>query len=346
MKNNTTLNNFGEIEIINLIEEIIFQKTRKHLIRDDSFFISLGDELKPQDDTYLVLNSDMLVSTTDAPPQMNHYQIGRKAVLMNISDLIVKGVVPKYIVLSLGLPKKMEVNSLRELIEGIVDYCLKLNIDYIGGDLNETKELILNPTVVGFQKKTNIIYRNGITVGDLLVANGKFGLTGVGLDILVNKRGIMSKYLKYKRSINSVLESEDLGKEALILAKNNLATASIDSSDGLAKSLTDLMLSNPNLGFEIDFNEKLVDGEAIKYAQEYNVSIENLVFNGGEEFIHIFTINPKCFDAAQKVICAKGGEILKIGKVISEETIYFLKEDKKLELKSGGYEHFKWSIAL
>jgi thiamine monophosphate kinase len=65
------------------------------------------------------------------------------------------------------------------------------------------------------------------------------------------------------------------------------------------------------------------------------------VFNGGEEFIHLFTINPEKFDSALKVINANGGQIYKIGKVISEAKIYYLKESKKFELKSRGFEHFK-----
>ena len=341
MKNNTTLNNIGEIEIINLIEEIIFQKTKKHLIRDDSFIFSLGDELKPQDDTYLVLNSDMLVSTTDVPPQMNHYQIGRKAVLMNISDLIVKGIAPKGIMISLGLPRVMNIGEFRELMNGIIDYCLKWNLEYIGGDLNETTELIINPTVFGIQTNSHIIYRNGMKAGDLLISNGKFGLTGVGFDILINKNGTLDKFPKFKRSIKSIIDIKDLGKEGIILAENHLATASIDSSDGLFKSLKDLMLSNPNMGFEIDFNQNLIDPEAIKYSQEFDISLENLVFSGGEEFIHLFTINPKSLDKVQAIIQANGGNIFKIGRVISKDCIYIIKDNKNIELKSYGFEHFR-----
>ena len=95
------------------------------------------------------------------------------------------------------------------------------------------------------------------------------------------------------------------------------------------------------MGFEIEFNENLIHQDSTKYSKEYNISLENLVFNGGEEFIHLFTINPKNLKKAQKVINSKGGKLFKIGKVISEEKIYFLKEGKRIELKSQGYEHFK-----
>ncbi|MFX1266652.1 MAG: thiamine-phosphate kinase, partial [Promethearchaeota archaeon] len=246
------IRDFGELKIIKIIDNLIFEKTGKELIQDDSFFFSLK-ELDFQSN--LILNSDMFVSTTDAPKQMNFHQIGRKSVLMNISDLMVKGVRPKGIIISLGIPKTLSMNFFDELMIGIIDYCKKWNLDYIGGDINKTKELIINPTVFGFKDPSMLIFRSGINRGDILVVNSKFGLTGVGFDILVRKKGNLKKYPKYKRSILSVLEPTDPGEEAYILANNSLATSSIDSSDGLAKSLRDLMLVNPHTGFEIDFND-------------------------------------------------------------------------------------------
>ncbi|MFX0188239.1 MAG: thiamine-monophosphate kinase [Candidatus Hodarchaeota archaeon] len=345
MKNNDTLSNLGEFQIIEFIEDLVFQKTGKRLIRDDSFFFSLDKNMLSPDGKQvdLIFNTDMLVSTTDVPKHMSFYQIGRKAVLMNLSDLIVKGVKPRGIFISFGLYSEMELSNLRDLMNGIIDYCVKWNIDYIGGDVNETKELIINPTIFGVHDCSKIVHRKGIKSGNYLVANGKFGLNGVGFDILLNKRADPKEYSIYKRSIMSVLEPEDLGNEAIILSEKNLATASIDSSDGLAKSLTDLMYSNReiDIGFEIEFNEELIDEEAFMYSEEFNIPLENLVFYGGEEFIHIFTIDPKSYDSALKAIKSQGGQIFQIGKVISEKKIYFLNKSEKIELKKSGFEHFK-----
>ncbi|UCD02088.1 MAG: thiamine-monophosphate kinase [Promethearchaeota archaeon] len=337
MKNNPQIGNLGETKLIKLIEELVSRKTGKELLSDDSFFY----EFKEKDsDNTIVLNSDMLVSTTDVTPLMNPYQIGRKSVIMNLSDLLVKGVKPRGLIISFGLPKEFKKRQFVELVNGIIDCSEKFELDYIGGDINETKELIINPTVFGFKNPSALIYRKGIKIGDILIVNNKFGLTGVGFDILLNRKGDLKGFPNYKRSIMSILEPKISGNEAFILSDRNLATASIDSSDGLSKSLQDLMISNPNLGFEITFNEDLIDKEAIKYSTEFDVSLEKLVFNSGEEFIHIFTIDPKVFDTAQRVIQSKGGQIFKIGKVISEESVYILKEREKKKLKSYGFEHF------
>ena len=345
MNDKTTLKNLGELQIIRIIENLIYNKTGKKLIRDDSFFFPLNKISFDLDkkDSVVIFNSDMLVSSTDVPLQMDFYQIGRKAVIMNISDLIVKGVEPKGIIISFGLNNDLKLVNFKELVNGILDSCIKWNIEYIGGDINETSELIINPAVFGFQIDSKIIYRKGLRPGDLLMTNGKFGLTGVGFDILFNRKGSLEEYSHFIRSIKSVLEPNDISREALILSEKNLATSSIDSSDGLAKSLRDLIDSNPNsnIGFEIEFNEELIDEETFEYSEKYNVPLEKLVFNGGEEFIHIFTIDKKSLETAQNAIQADEGQFFKIGKVISEKQIYYLKDNKKFKLKFKGFEHFK-----
>lgn len=341
MNNNIQIGNIGEIKLIKLIEELVLKKTGKVLLPDDSFFFALcSDNLNKK----LVLNSDMLVSTTDVPPSMNSYQIGRKSIIMNVSDLLVKSVKPEGIIISFGLPKELKKDEFIELLNGIIDCSKIFFLDYIGGDINETKELIINPAVFGFKNPSDIIYRKGIKKDDILVANNKFGLTGVGFNILLNRKRELKDFPKYQRSIMSVLEPEISGNEAFILSERKLATASIDSSDGLSKSLQDLMVSNPNLGFELYFNDDLIDAEAINYSAEFNVSLEKIIFNAGEEFIHLFTIDPKDFNTAQKVIQSKGGQIFKIGKAISEEQIFIFKDGKKKKLKSYGFEHFIKSV--
>ncbi|MFX1454192.1 MAG: thiamine-monophosphate kinase [Promethearchaeota archaeon] len=337
MKNESTLGDLGEVKLIKIIEELVLRKTGKNLRSDDSFFYEFKANEKSN---LLVLNSDMLVSTTDVPPKMSSYQIGRKSVVMNFSDLLVKGVRPKGLIISLGLTKQLKKEKFVEMINGIIDSSLEFDVEYIGGDINETKELIINPTAFGWKNHSDIIFRNGIKVGDVLAINGKFGLTGVGFDILLNRGGNIKDFPKYNKSIMSVLEPKISGIEALILSESQFATSSIDSSDGFSKSLRDLMYSNPNRGFEIEFNENLIEPEARRYSQEFNIPIEDLVFNAGEEFIHFFTIPINNFSKARNAIRSQGGNLFSIGKVISEENIFIMKDNLRSQLKNYGYEHF------
>ncbi|MCK4237535.1 MAG: thiamine-phosphate kinase [Candidatus Lokiarchaeota archaeon] len=334
-----TLKELGESKIIEIIEQLIFEKTGEKIQNDDAFFMNL--KIKGNlNQNYVVINTDMLVSTSDVPQQMTPFHIGRKSIIMNISDLLVKGITPVAVIISLGLPNDMLLTDFKELMKGIIETCKKFNLKYLGGDLNETKEeIIINPTVFGFGQKNKIIYRKGMKVEDLLCINGCFGLTGVGFNIILNKFGDFSN-LKYKKAIDSVINPSVSKIEGKILAENKLATSSIDSSDGLAKSLKELTKANNNLGFEINLNDVPTEKFVKEYSEKFNIPFEKLIFNGGEEFIHLFTIKPSDFKKAAKLIKEKNGYLIPIGKVIAENKIYIIKDDKRNVLKDFGYEHF------
>ena len=198
MNNITQIGNLGEVKLIKIIEDLVLKKTGKTLLIDDSFFFDLNGIDSEEN---IVLNSDMLVSSTDIPPLMNSYQIGRKSIVMNVSDLLVKGVKPRGLIISLGLPITFKKEEFIKLLNGIIDYSKKFDLDYIGGDLNETKELVINPTVFGFKNPSAMIYRKGIKVGDILVANNKFGLTGVGFNILLNRESDSNDFQNYEKEL-------------------------------------------------------------------------------------------------------------------------------------------------
>ena len=347
MHTEKSIENFGETELIKMIEELIWERSGKKLYRDDAFYHPLSGIIwgEKGEEATAVLNSDMFVSTTDAPPQMSPHQMGRKAVIMNISDLVVKGVNPRAIIISLGLPSTLKVEEFKELIKGIIKCTKRYNMEYIGGDLNQTQELVINPTVIGFQLKSKIIPRHGAHKGDILVSNGQFGLTGVGFEILLDVNKNPLNFERYHRAIKSVLEPSISEKLAKYVVKEDLANCSIDSSDGLAKSLHDLAQANPGQGFEIDVNHEWIDKEAISYAKEFEVSLKKLVFNGGEEFIHLFSMSPSHFETAQKALQAKNIPLYRIGKVIDEEKILIREKDEVYALKLRGFEHFKEKTA-
>ncbi len=81
-----TVSDIGERGLIQIISEILGGLGNDILSGEDD---AVAIELK--DPSILVINTDMLVSTTDVPPQMTLFQAARKAVVMTVSDVLVKG---------------------------------------------------------------------------------------------------------------------------------------------------------------------------------------------------------------------------------------------------------------
>lgn len=95
------------------------------------------------------------------------------------------------------------------------------------------------------------------------------------------------------------------------------------------------------LGFEIELNDSLIHEEAIRYSKEFDVPIEKLIFTGGgEEFIHLFVMSEEGYQKGRELFTSKKGGLYKIGKVINEDEIYGLRDDKRFTLEGEGYEHF------
>ena len=178
MKN---LKDLGERKVIELIWKRIrkFPKIFHENVLDDVSAIEIDN------DVLAVLKTDMLVESTDVPPQMSFWQIGRKAVVMNVSDMAAKGVKPIAMLVSLGLPKNLTKKEIEELIDGIEETAKEYGMYIVGGDTNEAKEIIVDCFLFGLCKKEEFVSRRGAKPGDILAVTGEFGKTAAGLKMLL-----------------------------------------------------------------------------------------------------------------------------------------------------------------
>nr|MDO8085739.1 thiamine-phosphate kinase [Candidatus Sigynarchaeum springense]MDO8119286.1 thiamine-phosphate kinase [Candidatus Sigynarchaeota archaeon] len=327
----TRVNDLGEKKLIERLASLVDIETADILARHDDVFY-----LKSPGNSNLVLHADMLVGRTDVPPGMEHYYIGRKAVIQNVSDFIVKGVVPTGMIVSLALPGHMYIEQFDALMKGIGDTAKQYNIKYLGGDINEADDLIIDITLVGFHDDV-IVPRKGIKPGQVIATTGVFGFTSAGLHLTLN--GLASNRMdKYRPVLDAVLKP-CLNYEAILgIARQPGIVASIDSSDGLSACLFDLMDVN-DYGFLIDTLP--VESIINEFAFEYGLSLDDLLFNGGEEFHAIFVIESKRWDKVHDFARQRGYYLEKIGVVIDEKKIQYQGSGsyKRREIRKPGFEH-------
>jgi len=288
-----------------------------------------------------ILKSDMLVWSTDIPPGMTHYQAARKAVVMNISDLAAKGVKPLAILASLGLPKNMLESEVVEIAKGMNKGAREYGAYLIGGDTNETGDIIICGMAFGLAKKGKILRRDGARPGDILATTGTFGKTAIGLQFLLKDLVIPVDIQKV--ILNAVYLPQARLKEGLALRDSGAVTSSTDSSDGLALSLHDLSRSS-KVGFIVDYLPSAL--EAHRIAELHTLELSDLVLYGGEEYELIFTVKPGMVEDAKKALSKVGGELIEIGKVTKDKEILFQVKDKIKSIIPGGWEHFKDSVPV
>ena len=135
----------------------------------------------------------------------------KKILRSSISDLICKGVLPKfYFIAGSGNNKTFSKKNLSLISKSLREEQNKYNISLCGGDTTFSNKLSFTVTSLGYSKK--IIYRNKALINDDIYVTGYLGDSFMGLQILKNKIKV-SKELKnyFTQIINQTIRQINRG---------------------------------------------------------------------------------------------------------------------------------------
>ncbi|HUU77706.1 MAG TPA: thiamine-phosphate kinase [candidate division Zixibacteria bacterium] len=328
---NKSIKDIGERALLEFFKDMIDEGDLP--FNDDAVAFSINEKLT------IVINIDTFVAKTDAPPGMTPYQMGAKATVMAISDLAAKGIQPQFTIASGAFPGSLKVEDTIELVKGIKETTQKTNAKFLGGDTNEAEDIILSVVAVGIADKNILIKRNGAKVGDIICTTGEFGLTGAGFKVYLENYKATDKQIKSFRE--SIYQPTVKLKEGLFLGKSKKINSCIDSSDGLAWCLTELLRNKTNQGIIIELIP--VAQTVIDFAKANELDKDELALFGGEEFELVFTISEEDFGEFQRNAISQNIEIFTIGKISKEFPNKIMTKTKTgyNEITSKGWEHFK-----
>lgn len=330
-----TVKDLGERKVIEMISELLDSIPNMPVpFGDDVSAIQIDEE------KLIVVKVDMLVSKTDVPQGMSVRQAARKAIVMNVSDFAAKGAKPIAALVSLGLPSDLTEEEVRQIGLGLNDGAREYEIYVIGGDTNESSDLIIDCALVGICKKRSLMMRSGARPGDIVAVTGYFGKTSSGLKILLN--GLSPPEALRRPLVESVLMPKARLREGLALAEIGAVTSSIDSSDGLAWSLYELSKAS-GVGFIIE--NIPIAPEVQAFAEKYTLDPVDLSLYGGEEYELVVTVKPELWDKANEALGRFKTQLIKIGKVIEEEKIKVKMNGETKLVEVRGWEHFKSSLS-
>lgn len=185
----------------------------------------------------LAVTTDMLHRSTDFPTGTTQYTAGWRAVGASLSDLAAMGSDPVATVAVYGAPT-FDWDDIEAFVRGAQDVCDVAGGTYVGGDLDEHAELTAATTALG--RVDTPVYRSGATPGDAVCVTGTLGRSGGALRLFEEGKTDRAN------DLFQFLPRVDAGR---VLAGH--ATAMMDSSDGLARSLHQLGDAS-DCGFAID----------------------------------------------------------------------------------------------
>jgi thiamine-monophosphate kinase len=221
-----------------------------------------------------VLTTDMLHETTDFPDGTDRYTAGWRAVGASLSDVAAMGAEATAAVAVYAAPA-FDSEELEAFVAGASDVCEAVGAEYVGGDLDESREFTTATTALG--RTGDPVFRSGASPGEVVCVTGTLGRSGAALRLF--------DCGEFERA-NELFRFEPRVAAGRAIAPR--ATAMMDSSDGLARSLHQLAAAS-GCGFSIDAEALPVD-ESVRAVADGEAEVRELSLFFGEDFELVFTV--------------------------------------------------------
>ena len=258
----------------------------------------------------------------------------KKIIRSSISDLICKGVLPKfYFISGSGNKKTFSKQNLSKISKSLAEEQKKYGIFLCGGDTIFSNKLSFSITSVGYSKK--IIYRNKSKLNDDIYVTGNLGDSFTGLQIL-KKRLKVQKQIKDYFVRKYFLPDIQINLTKYLL---NFANSSIDISDGIIADL-EKMINKQNLSYTLSENNIPISDNLIELIKSKRLKKLNIISNG-DDYQVLFTANPSKRRIIKNSSKNLGIKITMIGKINSGTKIsnVISQKGKQLVFKNKGYIH-------
>ena len=312
----------------------IIKKYFSNLVKSNKSSLDLNDDVFFDKKKSLVISIDTYNEGVHFFDFKYPELVIKKILRSSISDLICKGVLPKYYFISgSGNKKTFTHKNLSKISNSLKQEQNKYGIFLCGGDTTFSNKLSFSITSVGYSKK--IIYRNKAKFNDDIYVTGNLGDSFIGLKILQKKIKMNSKLQNY--FIKNYFKPEIQIKLTKELIK--FANSSIDLSDGLIDDLAK-MINRQKLSYQL-WEEKIpLSKHLLNYIEKNNLKKSNFISNG-DDYQILFTAGSDKSRIIQSTSKKLGIKITKIGKIIlnNKKSSIITKKGKYLLIKNSGYKH-------
>ena len=312
----------------------IIKKYFSQLSNNNKYSLNLNDDVFFDKFQKLVVSVDTYVEGVHFIDFKKPDLVIKKILRSSISDLICKGVKPKYYFVSgSGNNKSFSSTKLKKISKSLKQEQKKFNIFLCGGDTVFSNKLSFTITSIGFARK--IIFRNNAKLNDDIYVTGNLGESFAGLMILKKKINTNKSLKKY------FLNKYYLPNLHLKFIKKLLsfANTSIDISDGLVVDLEKL-LNKQKLSYKLYLNNIPISQNLRKLIAQKKLNKASFI-SKGDDYEILFTARPSKSRIISKTAKSLGIKISKIGKICSKfkKSQFIDEKGKKITIKSKGYSH-------
>ncbi|HLW85074.1 MAG TPA: thiamine-phosphate kinase [Candidatus Sulfotelmatobacter sp.] len=264
------------------------------------------------------------------PPE----SVGHRCLTRGLSDIAAMGGEPVAAFLSLALPRNLPQAWVEKFLRGLIGLAEKFGVTLAGGDTAESPNGILaDIIVVGTVPRGKAVLRSGARPGDRIYVSGALG----GSAAAVEQMKLQQIGKKPRRKLNPAEYPRHFFPEPRIalgrvLRERGLASAMIDTSDGLSTDLAHIC-EESGVGAEVE-SELVPRASVGKPARDVDLE---LALHGGEDYELLFTA-PRNRRVPSRIA---GLPITQIGHITRGKKIFLIKNNVNHQLEPHGWQHFR-----
>lgn len=283
----------------------------------------IGDDCAYLKDLGIVVTQDSLVEDIHFSTKfISAFDLGFKAVMVNVSDVVASGAEPKYLTVSLSLPSNVKEDFVEEFYNGCKKACGN-DVQIVGGDITGSEKIYISISAIGKTLGRNISSRKNAKIAQKVIVSGIHGSSSAGLKLLLEGKNSPEKFIK--SHINPVAQVE-FGKNISTTVKEPYAM--MDTSDGLMDGLSTIANESGVL-LDIDFDKIPYDKDIEQFE-----NWQDLVLFGGEDYQILATV-PQNFQGGFEIGVVKEG--LGVNLKLRDKIMHYSKQDVEEKV----FNHFK-----
>lgn len=283
----------------------------------------IGDDCAYLKDLGIVVTQDSLVEDIHFSTKfISAFDLGFKAVMVNVSDVVASGAEPQYLTVSLSLPSNVKEDFVEEFYNGCKKACGN-DVQIVGGDITGSEKIYISICAIGKTLGRNISSRKNAKIGQKVIVSGIHGSSSAGLKLLLEGKNSPEKFIK--SHINPIAQVE-FGKNISTTVKEPYAM--MDTSDGLMDGLSTIANESGVL-LDIDFDKIPYDKDIEQFE-----NWQDLLLFGGEDYQILATV-PQNFQGGFQIGVVKEG--LGVNLKLRDKITHYSKQDVEEKV----FNHFK-----
>ncbi len=336
-----TLADVGEFGLIHRIHKLL----KKEGVKTPGVTLGIGDDtasIRPRPGYELLVTCDCLVDGQHfLSDRITPLDLGRRAMVVNISDIGAMGGQPLYALVSLGLKTDTPVEDVENTYRGFAVELNPFGASIIGGNITKTKDAIfIDITLLGEVEQGKLMLRSTSKAGDKILVTGYPGQAAAGLQLLL--RSESRKDMREHPLVRTYNTPSHRAREGQAIARSGYAAAMIDTSDGFLGDLGHIC-QDSGVGAEL-IQEKLPISEDLHQAAlELKLDPYELFLQDSDDYELIITGASKNIAKIRSAVASVSNvPVTEVGKITDSagDIQLILPDGTRRHLTPSGWDHF------